>query len=450
MPQRGVYSVSVPGVVAGWAAMAERFGRFDFATLLAPAILNAERGFPVAELTARGWKAQEELLNGSPTARALFMPNGRAPNAGEIFRSPDLARTLRRIAERGRDGFYRGETAEAIVKALAAEGGTMTAADLSEFTPEWVDPIKTSYRGWTVYEIPPQGQGIAALMMLNVMERFPLGEYGFHSPRALHVMIEAKKLAYADMLHYVGDPRFTSVPVASMLDKNRAASRARLIDASKASCQVTPDELTSISAAQGNDTIYLSVVDRDGNIVSLIQSNYSGFGSGIVPAGMGFMLHNRAGLFTLERGRPNTLAPRKRPLHTIIPAFMQKDDVRIGFGIMGGWNQAQAHAQFVANIADYGMTIQQALEAGRFTKGTFEGCDLEIEELVPEATRAALTKMGHELKVLPRRTTTFGMGQAVMSRAGGVHFGASEPRHDGAAIPEAAPVNFPQATPKAR
>jgi gamma-glutamyltranspeptidase / glutathione hydrolase len=450
MPQRGPYSVTVPGVVAGWAAMSERFGRFDLPTLLAPAIHYAERGFPVAELTARGWRGSEELLSASPTAKATFMPGGHAPKAGDVFRNPDLAKTLRRIAERGRDGFYKGETADAIIRALAAEGASMTAADLAEFNADWVDPIKTDYRGWTVYEIPPQGQGIAALMMLNLMERYPLGDYGFHSPRALHVMIEAKKLAYADMLRYVGDPRFGAVPVSSMLDKSRAPSRAKLIDAAKASCQTTPDELTSISAAKGNDTIYLTAVDRDGNIVSLIQSNYSGFGSGIVPAGMGFMLHNRGGLFTLDRNRPNTLEPRKRPLHTIIPAFMEKDGVRIGFGIMGGWNQAQAHAQFVANIVDYGMTIQQALEAGRFTKATFDGCDLEIEELVPAATREALTKLGHELKVVGRRTSTFGMGQAVMSRPDGVHFGASEPRHDGAAIPEAGAVAFPAATPRNR
>ena len=450
MPQRGPYSVTVPGVVAGWAAMSERFGRFDFPTLLAPAIQYAERGFPLAEMTARGWLAQEELLSASPTAKATFMPGGRTPAAGEIFRNPDLAKTLRRIAERGRDGYYKGETAEAIVKTLTAEGSPMTLADLSEFTPEWVEPIQTTYRGWTVYEIPPQGQGIAALMMLNLMERYPLGEYGFHSPRALHVMIEAKKLAYADMLQYVGDPRFGAVPVAQMLDKTRATARARLIDAKKASCQTTPDELTSISAMKGHDTIYLTTIDRDGNIVSLIQSNYSGFGSGIVPSGMGFMLHNRGGLFTLDKGRPNTIAPRKRPLHTIIPAFMEKDGVRIGFGIMGGWNQAQAHAQFVANVADYGMTIQQALEAGRFTKGTFDGCDLEIEELVPASTREALTKLGHQLKVVPRRTAVFGMGQAVLSRPDGVHFGASEPRHDGAAIPEAGDVAFPAATPRTR
>jgi gamma-glutamyltranspeptidase/glutathione hydrolase len=228
--------------------------------------------------------------------------------------------------------------------------------------------------------------------------------------------------------------------VEAMLSKPRAAGRARLIDPAAAACQVAPAVLDGITTSQGGDTIYMSVIDKDGNIVSLIQSNYNGFGSGLVPTGTGFMLHNRGGLFTLERNRPNTLEPRKRPLHTIIPAFMQKDGRRIGFGIMGGWNQAQAHAQFVANIADYGMTIQQALEAGRFTKETFTGCDVQVESLVPADVRSALTSLGHEIRTVGPRTGTFGYGQAVMSTPDGVHFGASEPRHDGAAIPEAPPV----------
>jgi gamma-glutamyltranspeptidase / glutathione hydrolase len=228
--------------------------------------------------------------------------------------------------------------------------------------------------------------------------------------------------------------------VSGLLNKDRAAGRARLIDPEKATCKVEPDTLRGVTDSQGSDTIYMSVIDKDGNIVSLIQSNYGGFGSGLVPPGAGFMLHNRGGLFTLEKGQPNTLAPRKRPLHTIIPAFMEKGDVQIGFGIMGGWNQAQAHAQFVANIADYGMTLQQALEAGRFTKGSFEGCDVSIEALVPDAARGALAARGHEVRTVPRRTGTFGYGQAVMNTPGGVHFGASEPRHDGAAIPQAPPV----------
>ena len=441
MPQRGIYSVTVPGVAAGWDAMRTKFGTKPFSELLAPAIYYAENGFPLSETIAAGWGRSEKMLSEHPNSRHTYLVDGkRAPKAGEVFRNPDLAGSLRLIADKGRDGYYKGKTAEAIVAISREQGGTITRSDLSEFQPEWVTPIKTSYRGWNVYEIGPQTQGIAALMMLNLMEPYPIGDYGFHSTNALHVMFEAKKLAYADMLRYIGDPRFSRNPVDALLSKPRAVERAKLINAAKAACQVEPARLPGITDAQGHDTIYLSVIDKDGNIVSLIQSNYSGFGSGLVPPGTGFMLQNRGGLFSLDKNRPNTIEPHKRPLHTIIPAFMEKDEQRIGFGIMGGWNQGQAHAQFVSNIADYGMTIQQALEAGRFTKGSFEGCDLQIESLVPETTRTELKTRGHDLRVVAPRSGTFGYGQAVMSGPGGVHFGASEPRHDGAAIPQAPPV----------
>jgi gamma-glutamyltranspeptidase / glutathione hydrolase len=441
MPQKGIYSVTVPGVVAGWDAMRTKFGTKPFAELLAPAIHYAENGFPLSEVIAGNWARSARMHGEHPNSKKTYLVDGvRAPRAGEVFKNPDLAGSLRRIAERGRDGYYTGPTADAILTISREQGGTFTAADLAEYQPEWVTPVKTSYRGWNVYEIGPNTQGVAALMMLNLMERFPLGEYGFHSPNALHVMIEAKKLAYADMLRYVGDPRFSMIPTAAMLDKARVADRAELIIPDEATCEVLPDRLPGVTDAQGNDTIYMSVVDKDGNIVSLIQSNYSGFGSGLVPPGTGFMLQNRGGLFSLRKGQPNTLAPRKRPLHTIIPAFMEKDDVKIGFGIMGGWNQGQAHAQFVSNIVDHGFTIQQALEAGRFTKGTFEGCDVDIEASVPDTARAALIERGHVLKVAAPRSGTFGYGQAVMNGPGGVHFGASEPRHDGAAVPQSPAV----------
>jgi gamma-glutamyltranspeptidase/glutathione hydrolase len=291
--------------------------------------------------------------------------------------------------------------------------------------------------------LPPNTQGIAALMMLNMMEQYPLAQDGFHSAKALHVMIEAKKLAYADMLRYVGDPNFADVPVAPLLSKAHAKDRATLIDPAKAACTVQPSQLDGLTTRVGSDTIYLSVIDKDGNIVSLIQSLYSAFGSGVVPPDTGFMLHNRGALFSLERGHPNVLAPRKRPLHTLIPAFMSKngvEGVKIGFGIMGAFNQAQAHAQFVANIVDYGLDVQQALEAGRFTKLTFEGCDVNVEALIPAQVRAELTALGHKITVIPPRSSTFGYGQAVMSDGTGVHYAGSEPRHDGAAIPEAPPV----------
>jgi gamma-glutamyltranspeptidase/glutathione hydrolase len=444
LPYRGVYTVTVPGAVAGWAALHAKFGKLPLATDLAPAIWYAEHGFPVMEVTAGLWSHSVEMLSADAESKATFLLGERSPRAGEAFKNPNLAKSLRRIAEQGRDGYYRGPTAQAIVEVVRERGGVMTLDDLAEFEPEWVDPIRTTYRGWTVAELPPNGQGIAALEMLNILEQFPLREWGFHSARTLHAMIEAKKLAYADLLKYIGDPRFGRIPVAELLAKENGERRAKLIDAKKAACHVEPSQLPGVTAAKGSDTIYLTVVDGAGNIVSLIQSNYAGFGSGLTPKGAGFMLQNRGNLFTLAPGQINTIAGRKRPLHTIIPAFMQKDDLRIGFGIMGGWNQAQAHAQFVVDVVDFGMTIQQALEAGRFTKGTFEGCDVEIEESVPADVRAELTGMGHQLHVQPRRTPVFGFGQAVLfDRKSGVKSGASDPRHDGQAIPVPAPY-FPK------
>src|SRR6185295_15135664 len=247
---------------------------------------------------------------------------GRAPACGEIFRNPDLARSLRRIGEQGRDGFYKGPTAEAIVRASTELGGAMAATDLEDFQPEWVTPIHSTYRGWTIHELPPNTTGIAALMMLNIMEQFPIGDWGYHTTKSLHVMIEAKKLAFADLLRYIGDPGFAKLPVEKLLSKSHAQDRARLIDMQRASPRVEPAHLPGYTMSAGNDTIYLCAIDAAGNIASLIQSIYAGFGSAIVPPGTGFALHNRGALFTLEPGHPNTLEPRKRPLHTIIPGFM--------------------------------------------------------------------------------------------------------------------------------
>ncbi len=437
MPWRGIMSVTVPGAVAGWAALHARFGRLPLAELMAPAILYAERGFPISDIVAGRWQCCRETLAATEQAARTYLSDGRAPVAGEMFVNRDLAAALRRIARNGRDGFYTGATADAILTASAAHGGPMAAADLKDFEVEWVDPISTTYRGWRVFELPPNTQGLAALIMLNVMECFPIREYGLHSAEALHVMIEAKKLAYADMLQYVGDPRVAAMPVQALVSPHHAAERARLIDPRRAAAGVAPSVFERLPTSHGGDTIYLCAIDRHGSIVSLIQSIYDGFGSGLVPPGCGFMLHNRGAMFSLDDGHPNLLAPRKRPLHTIIPGFMQKDDVRIGFGIMGGWNQAQAHAQFVANIADFDLDIQEALEAGRFTKLTFDGTDVSIEALIPESTRSALAARGHDIQVVPPRSGRFGYGQAVMANGAGVHFGASEPRHDGAAIPEA-------------
>ena len=447
MPGGGIHSVTVPGAVAGWDAMRARFGKLPMTDLLAPAIYYADEGFPVTDVIADYWAGGAARLAADLFAAETFLPNGRAPRAGEIFRNPRLAGTLRLIAQKGAAGFYEGKTAEAIVAISRVKGGAMTLADLKDYQPEWVDPISTTYRGWTVSELPPNTQGIAALMMLNIMERYPIAQSGFHTAGTMHVEIEAKKLAYADMLRYVADPHFSNVPVAPLLSKEHGAERARLIDPRKAACDVEPSRLPGLTTSSGGDTIYLSTIDRDGNIVSLIQSLYSSFGSGIVPPDTGVMLHNRGALFTLEPGHPNLLAGRKRPLTTLVPAFMAKGDVKIGFGIMGGFNQAQAHAQFVSNIADFGLDVQEALEAGRFTKISFDGCDVDVEALVPEKTRNELEALGHEVTVIPPRTGVFGYGQAVMSDGTGVHFGGSEPRHDGEAIPEAPPVFGPARRP---
>ncbi len=440
MPQIGIYSVTIPGVVAGWDALHHRFGRLEFAKLFRPAIYYAEHGFPVSERIAAGWRGSMRLLKRHPNATATYLPNGQAPRAGEVFRNPNLARSLRLVAAQGRDGFYKGSIAKAIVQISCEEGGTIKSADLSDFQPEWVEPISTTYRGWTVSELPPNGQGIAALEMLNIMEQFPLARYGHNSARALHVMIEAKKLAYADLIRYVGDPRFGHVPVHALLSKELGQRRAKEIDPAHAHASVTPSDLKELITKFGGDTIYMSAIDKDGNMVSLIQSNYAGFGSGLVPKGTGFMLQNRGALFTLEASHPNALAPHKRPLHTIIPGFMHKHDLRISFGIMGGWNQAQAHAQFVANVVDFGMNIQSAMEAPRFTKMTFAGLDVQMEPRIPETTRAELTKLGHDIHVLPvPYSGVVGGGQAVQRDGQGVNQAASDPRKDGSAVPQGPP-----------
>jgi gamma-glutamyltranspeptidase / glutathione hydrolase len=433
MPQSGVHSVTVPGAVAGWALLLDKFGRMPWSRTLSAATVLADEGFPVAEITAEEWRNLEAFVREDPEAMRTFLPDGRPLQFGAIFRNPDLAWAYREIAERGRDGFYNGEVAHRLVSGIERRGGVMASADLADFQAEWVEPISTSYRGWDVYEIPPNGAGIAALMMLNILEAQPMREYGPNSIEALHVMIETKKLAYADMQRYVGDPRFSDIPVSTMLSKDFGRLRASKIDPSAAQASVSPADLP----VHAGDTTYLSVVDCDGNMVSLIQSNFAGFGSGIVAEGTGFPLQNRGALFTLDRSHPNVLAPRKRPLHTIIPAFMREGSTRIAFGIMGGWNQSQAHAQFVSNVVDHGMNIQGALEAPRFTKLTFDGRDVMMERRIPDRIRAGLAAKGHEVGVEGNFCSFMGGGQAVM-RDGttGVNYGASDPRKDGAAVPE--------------
>ena len=435
----GVHAITVPGAVAGWDALRKRFGTMPFSKTLAPAIYYAENGFAMPEWGARSWVSQK--LMKQPGYANTYVPNGVRPGLGDTFKNPALGESLRQIVAQGRDAYYKGKMASNLVKFLQEQGGAHTFADFAEYEPEWVDPISTTYRGWKIYELPPNGQGIAALSMLNIMETFPIADYGHNSAAALHVMIEAKKLAYADMAKYVGDPRFTAMPVAEMLSKDLAAKRAALIDMKHATCKVLPSEISQSLDARGKETIYLSTVDKDGNIVSLIQSNYAGYGTGMVAPGAGFSFHNRGAGFDLQPGKPNSLLGRKRPLHTIIPAFMQKDEVAIGFGIMGGWNQSQAHAQFVANIVDFGMNVQRAMEVPRFTKGTFEGCDLQMETGIPETVRLDLQKRGHLITPLTGYSSAMGNGEAVMhDHKRMVNFAGADPRTDSGAMPQNPPI----------
>ncbi|HTZ46115.1 MAG TPA: gamma-glutamyltransferase [Verrucomicrobiae bacterium] len=434
MPQHGANAITVPGAVEGWQKLADKFGRKKLSDDLAAAIQTAQNGYPVTEWVAMYWAGEVDYLRGDDEATKVYLPNDRPPKAGEIFRNPDLAGSLRQIANHGRDAYYKGEIAKRIVETIKRHGGVMTAQDLSEFSAEWVEPLSTTYRDWTVYELPPNGQGVAALLMLNMMETFPLGQkdYGFGSSKALHTMIEAKKLAYADLIKYIGDPRGQTLPVQTLLSKQRAAERAKLIDPEHANCEVATGTLPG-----AGDTTYLTVVDREGNMVSLIQSNYDAFGSGMVAQGTGFALQNRGALFNLDYDSPNGLAGRKRPLHTIIPAFAQKGETRVAFGIMGGWNQSQAHAQFIANLVDYKMNIQAALEAPRFTKRTFEGCDVQMENRFSGKVREELSAKGHKIQVMGAYSSAVGGGQAVLRDfANGVNYGASDPRKDGAAVAE--------------
>lgn len=437
MPNGGIESVTVPGCVAGWAALHQRYGKLAWAELFAPAIYYAEHGFPVTEIIAAQWASSVRKLKGDDDGASVYLPGGEAPAVGTLFRNPELAKALREIASDGAAAFYKGGIARAIIAKSKKLGGTLTLDDLAAFEPEWVEPVSTDYRGWRVWEIPPNSQGIAALMMLNIMERFELGRLSPLAAPLLHLEIEAQKLAYADLARYVADPRVAPAPVGALLDKGYAAKRAALIRPGRAACEVPAGEFPL--PGEG-DTVYLSAVDEEGNLVSLIQSIFLSFGSGIGVPGYGFHLHNRGGLFTLEEGHPNALAPGKRPFHTIIPALMEKDERHIAFGIMGGLNQAQAHAQFVSRIADHGMNPQQALEAARFTRRTFGGCEVLIENRVPAAEIRTLQRWKHEVKTAGAYSNEMGGGQAVeWNSRTGIKSGASSPRKDGAAVPQPDP-----------
>jgi gamma-glutamyltranspeptidase/glutathione hydrolase len=435
VPLSGIHTATVPGGVDGWSKLHEKFGKLPWPDLFAPAIYYAERGFPLTEIIQYDWEHCDRIHE-DPNGVRLFRRNNHAPAVGEIFRNPQLARAYAILATLGpRGGFYEGEIGEAILKTSARLGGKLSAQDLRDFASEWVDPLSITYRDWTIHQLPPNGQGVGTLEMLNIMEHFPIPEIDPLSAAAYHVKIEAQKLAFEDQRRYIADPRFAPVPVEQFLSKSYAKDRASLIDLSRAHDTAQP--AIPVSATH---TVYLSVADRDGNLVSWIQSISDLWGSGIVVDGMGFHLHSRGAAFSSDPKHLNALEPGKRPYHTIIPGFMSRGDQHIAFGIMRGMNQAQAQAQFVSNIADHGMNIQMALEAPRFTKMTLGGSDVRIESRVPPSARAELEKLGHALDVRGDYSGFMGGGQAVLrDTQAGMNYGASSPRKDGAAIPEADP-----------
>lgn len=436
IPDEGPLSWSVPGCVSGWSDLLTRFGSRPLAELLRPAIDYAEQGFAVSEIIAADWKSAEKSLARWPDSAKTFLIDGHAPAVGELFRNPRLAATYRAIAAGGIDAFYRGKIAEALVAFSQANGGFFSLRDFADHRNDWVAPISTNYRGYDVWELPPNGQGTAVLEMLNLLEGYDIASLGPGNSEYLHLFLEAKKLAYADRARFYADPDFGDLPLAGLISKPYAQRQRRRIDPTQAAKNVPHGDPR---LAHG-DTIYLTVVDKDRNCCSYIQSNYYGFGSQMVPGDLGFVLQNRGALFALDDEHLNRFEPHKRPFHTIIPALMEKGSLAIGFGIMGGLNQAQAHAQFVSDIADEGMNIQQALEAPRFTKMNFSGCDVEMEDRVPADVREQLTKMGHQIRLLGDFASDVGGGQAVMHDAAtGVNYGASDPRKDGEAIPQPAP-----------
>ncbi len=434
MPRFGPLPISVPGCVDGWFELSARFGRLPMKDVLAPAVRYAREGFPVSERIARAWRDNAAVLADQPGFAEQFMP---APAKGQIFRNENLARTLERLGAEGRDVFYRGEIARSIADFLAEHGGYLAYEDLAAHSSEWVAPVSTTYRGHRVWELPPNGQGIAALQMLNLLEGYDLAALGFGSAEFLHLMIEAKKLAFEDRARFYADPAFAEIPVAALISKEYAAERRGLIDRERAAKRYDAGN----PALEQGDTITLATADEAGNMVSLIQSNYRGMGSGVAPAALGFVLQDRGELFDLEPGRANSYAPGKRPFHTIIPAFVTKDEKPwLAFGVMGGAFQPQGHVQILVNLIDFGMGLQEAGDAPRVDHaGSSEPTGERMEDggsvalepgFAPEVLEE-LAKRGH---VLVERRGVYGGYQAILrDPATGVYSGASDPRKDGQA-----------------
>ena len=427
--QQGVESITVPGALAGWETLVRTYGKRTLAAALQPAIRYARDGFPVTPIIATQWAAETALLTKDSAAAATFLPGGRAPTAGEWFRNPDYARTLQAIATQGIGTFYGGALGTKIVARLDALHGFITLDDLTKNQPSWVTPMSVPFRGYRVWELPPSNQGIAALEMLRILEPIDLKAMGHNSSAYLHHLIEAKKLAYADLARFVGDADHLDMPADRMLTDAFIAERRGHLDASKAQERVDPGPLRTAS-----ETIYLTTADADGNMVSLINSNSDAFGSGIVVPGLGFALHNRGAGFTLTPGMPNTVAPGKRPFHTLIPAFVTKTEGArevpyMSFGLMGGGMQAQGHVQLLLNMFVFGMDVQQAIDAARFRH--LDGLRVAIESPVGDDVRAALNALGHN--IVDERPISFGGAQAIIRLARGYSAG-SDPRKDGMAI----------------
>jgi gamma-glutamyltranspeptidase/glutathione hydrolase len=435
IPAVGPLSVSVPGAVDGWFALHHRFGRLPMKDLLAPTIDTAREGFPVSEVIADAWAANAESLRDQPGFLQTFCPEGRAPRKGEIFRNPGLAATLEAVASGGRDAFYEGEIAERIEAFVKTAGGFLSQRDLAAHVSDWLAPVSASYRGVDVWELPPNGQGIAALQILNLLEGFDLDAMGFGSADHLHHLVEAKKLAFEDRARFYADPDFTAVPVEELISKDYAERRRPLIDPRRAALEVDPGDPLLATG----DTVYLTTADRDGNMVSLIQSNFRGMGSGVCPEGLGFGLQDRGELFSLDPSHANAYAPGKRPFHTIIPGFLTRAGAPLAsFGVMGGDVQPQMHAQIVMNLVDFGMGYQEAGDAPRLVhSGSSEptggrmtdGGVVHLESGFPAATLRELARRGHRLVPGPGG---FGGYQAIgLDVERRVYYGASESRKDG-------------------
>ncbi len=442
IPRVGPLSWSVPGCVDGWHQLRTRFGTMSLGQLLEPAIAYAESGFPVTEVIAGYWKAAETELQEWPDSVATYLPGGQAPVEGEIFRNPRLAATYRTLVEadrEGRDAFYTGEIAEAIVGFSKANGGFLSLQDFADHQSDWVDPVSTKYRGYDVWELPPNGQGIAVLEMLNLLEPYNITEMGHNSAEYLHLLIEAKKLAFADRARYYADPAMVDVPVTELISKEYASRQRRRIDPNQAAIDVPAGD----PLLKNGDTIYLCVVDKNGNCCSLIQSNFQGFGSRVVPGDVGFALQNRGALFALDEEHPNRLEPHKRPFHTIIPGFVTYEgEPWLCFGVMGGDMQPQGQVQILVNLIDFGMNIQAAGDAARiFHAGsaTPTGKPMEagggrvlVESGVSDEVIEALRQRGHQVE---RGGASFGGFQGIrLDQNQGTLHGATEPRKDGTAV----------------